>query len=127
MSKASIAPATPAVPVDVPSKVAEPTQEPAPEVKDKEPVHGNDNNVQEDDEVDVIDYTKMPAALDAKFDQLDKEGGVRPTTIKPGTVWRKKFQKALLAQPSEKSLNKDGLRDEKNKAFDLLDALSKSG
>eukprot|EP01108_Squamamoeba_japonica_P001163 TRINITY_DN1469_c0_g1_i14.p1 TRINITY_DN1469_c0_g1~~TRINITY_DN1469_c0_g1_i14.p1 ORF type:complete len:141 (+),score=57.20 TRINITY_DN1469_c0_g1_i14:617-1039(+) len=61
------------------------------------------------------------------FDKHDKEGGVRPTTIKPSAVWRKKFQKALLAQPSEKSLGKDDLRSEKNKAFDLLDALSKSG
>jgi hypothetical protein len=52
---------------------------------------------------------------------------VRPTKVLPGDVWRKKFQKALLAKASETSLGKDALRTEKNKAFDLLDALSKSG
>jgi hypothetical protein len=52
---------------------------------------------------------------------------VRPTKVLLGEVWRKKFQKALLAKPTETSLGKDELRTEKNKAFDLLDALSKSG
>jgi hypothetical protein len=52
---------------------------------------------------------------------------VRPTKVEPGDVWRKKFLKSLLAKPSETSLGKDELRTEKNKAFDLLDALSKSG
>jgi hypothetical protein len=65
--------------------------------------------------------------IDAKFDKLDEDGAVRPTKVLLGEVWRKKFQKALLAKPSETSLGKDELRTEKNKAFDLLDALSKSG
>jgi hypothetical protein len=65
--------------------------------------------------------------IDAKFDKLDEEGAVRPTKVLLGEVWRKKFQKALLAKPTETSLGKDELRTEKNKAFDLLDALSKSG
>ena len=33
----------------------------------------------------------------------------------------------MLAKPSEVSLSKDGLKSEKNRAFDLLDALTKSG
>jgi hypothetical protein len=69
----------------------------------------------------------VPAAIDAKFDKLDEDGAVRPTKVLPGEVWRKKFLKSLLAKPSETSLGKDELRTEKNKAFDLLDALSKSG
>ena len=105
--------------------------EPAAEAEPSEKAAENkpsDQNVA-DDEADelLIDYTQMPGKMDGLFNVHDKEGGVRPTKIKPGTVWRKKFQKALLAQPSEKSLDKDGLRDEKNMAFDLLDALSKSG
>jgi hypothetical protein len=79
------------------------------------------------DEEAAIDYTQVPAAIDAKFDALDEDGAVRPTKVLLGEVWRKKFQKALLAKPSETSLGKDELRTEKNKAFDLLDALSKSG
>jgi len=79
------------------------------------------------DEDAAIDYTQVPAAMDAKFDKLDDDGAVRPTKLLLGETWRKKFQKALLAKPSETSLGQDGLRSEKNKAFDLLDALSKSG
>jgi hypothetical protein len=87
-------------------------------------VPGQDDFV---DEEAAIDYTQVPAAIDAKFDKLDEDGAVRPTKVLPGDVWRKKFLKALLAKPSETSLGKDELRTEKNKAFDLLDALSKSG
>jgi hypothetical protein len=91
----------------------------------KEPgVPGKDDFV---DEEAAIDYTQVPAAIDAKFDELDEDGAVRPTKVAPGDVWRKKFLKSLLAKPSETSLGKDELRTEKNKAFDLLDALSKSG
>jgi hypothetical protein len=91
----------------------------------KEPgVAGQDEFV---DEEAAIDYTQVPAALDAKFEEYDEDGAVRPTKVLLGEVWRKKFQKALLAKPSETSLGKDELRTEKNKAFDLLDALSKSG
>ena len=99
-------------------------------VESKEPAKKPDVVGAKDDFVDdeaAIDYTQVPSKLDAKFDKLDEEGAVRPTKILPGDVWRKKFQKALLAKPSETSLGKDGLRTEKNKAFDLLDALSKSG
>jgi hypothetical protein len=87
-------------------------------------VDGKDDFV---DEEAAIDYTQVPAAIDAKFDKLDEDGAVRPTKVMLGEVWRKKFQKALLAKATETSLGKDELRTEKNKAFDLLDALSKSG
>ena len=122
----------PAPPPPAPTPQAAPADnappEPAPsDDNNKEPGVGADDGFVDEEAEGLIDYTKMPSEMDAKFDKLDKEGGVRPTTIKPATVWRKKFQKALLAKPSEKSLTKDGLRDEKNKAFDLLDALSKSG
>jgi hypothetical protein len=82
---------------------------------------------QQNDEEAAIDFTQVPAAIDAKFDKLDEDGAVRPTKVEPGDVWRKKFLKSLLAKPSETSLGTDELRTEKNKAFDLLDALSKSG
>ena len=104
-----------------PAKPAEPDKaaEPA-----KPKVPGQDEFV---DEEAAIDYTQVPAKIDAKFDKLDEDGAVRPTKVLPGEVWRKKFLKSLLAKPSETSLGKDELRTEKNKAFDLLDALSKSG
>eukprot|EP01108_Squamamoeba_japonica_P001161 TRINITY_DN1469_c0_g1_i1.p1 TRINITY_DN1469_c0_g1~~TRINITY_DN1469_c0_g1_i1.p1 ORF type:complete len:268 (+),score=105.65 TRINITY_DN1469_c0_g1_i1:166-969(+) len=121
---APVAAAAPA-PAPVPPSESAPEVADAPEEPAKEPGVGEDDGFV--DESADIDYTQVPAKLDGMFEKYDKEGGVRPTTIKPSAVWRKKFQKALLAQPSEKSLGKDDLRSEKNKAFDLLDALSKSG
>jgi hypothetical protein len=104
------------------SEVVEPAK--AASSTDGKKVAGKDDFV---DEEAAIDYTQVPSKMDAKFDKLDEEGAVRPTKVMLGEVWRKKFQKALLAKPTETSLGKDALRTEKNKAFDLLDALSKSG
>jgi hypothetical protein len=88
----------------------------------------------------------VPTKLDSSLLALDVDGAVRATTITVGnqhtiqftfnvftilidihfsidTTWRLKYLKGLLSQPSEKSLAKDSLHTEKNKAFDLLDAL----
>jgi hypothetical protein len=137
MAMASMAP-EPMVMMDEMSIGGDMAFEPAPEIADAPADDGkaasSDDNAAKvagkDDFVDeeaAIDYTQVPAKIDAKFDKLDEEGAVRPTKVLLGEVWRKKFQKALLAKPSETSLGKDELRTEKNKAFDLLDALSKSG
>eukprot|EP01104_Vermistella_antarctica_P016952 TRINITY_DN590_c0_g1_i2.p1 TRINITY_DN590_c0_g1~~TRINITY_DN590_c0_g1_i2.p1 ORF type:complete len:948 (+),score=314.10 TRINITY_DN590_c0_g1_i2:144-2987(+) len=84
-----------------------------------------------DDEDDVpeglIDYTQVPQALERKFGALDEDGALRPTIIKPGTVWERRAQKALLAKPHDETLRKDEQKREREKAFDLLDALSRSG
>jgi hypothetical protein len=75
----------------------------------------------------VVDYTKIPNQLEKKYEELDVDGALRPTIINPGTVWTRRFQKSLLAEPETKSLSKDEQGKERNKAFDLLDALTKSG
>jgi hypothetical protein len=75
----------------------------------------------------LVDYTQVPQQLEQQFEKLDKEGALRPTIINPGTTWRKKAQKALLAKPTESTLNLDGQKEERNQAYDLLDALSRSG
>jgi hypothetical protein len=88
-----------------PKPLPEPAKPAQPSAKAKAPgVPGKDDFV---DEEAAIDYTRIPAAIDAKFDKLDEDGAVRPTKVEPGDVWRKKFQKALLAKPSETSLGKD--------------------
>jgi hypothetical protein len=73
------------------------------------------------------DYTAIPGALERRFEQLDKEGAVRPTIINPGSMWTKRAQKALLADPTTSTLGVDEQKREKSRAFDLLDALSRSG
>jgi len=65
--------------------------------------------------------------MDKKFEALDVDSALRPTIINPGKVWSKNYQKALLAAPSSTSLSKEEQKTERNKAFDLLDALSRSG
>ena len=73
------------------------------------------------------DYTKLPAELDRKFEALDDDGALRPTIINPGEVWTRSSQKGLLTAPTQTTLRAAEQKAEKNRAFDLLDALTKSG
>lgn len=75
----------------------------------------------------AVDFTKLPAALDAKYEQHDIDSALRPTKLKLGEAWQRSAQKALLSKPSKSTLNAELQTQEKNKAFDLLDALSRSG
>merc|ERR1712039_200964 len=65
--------------------------------------------------------------LDAQFEQLDTDSALRPTIINPSSSWTKKAQKSLLAKPETTTLGGDQQKEEKDAAFDLLDALTKSG
>lgn len=74
-----------------------------------------------------VDYTRIPAALDRKFEELDEESALRPTIINPGDVWSRTSQRGLLSDPVIANLHAREQATERNKAFDLLDALSRSG
>jgi len=98
--------------------------------KESQPAELGTNNPHDENGDDVgsgVDYTKIPGALEKRFEAVDKEGAVRPTIINPGSTWTKRAQKALLAEPSTTSLGVDEQKSEKSRAFDLLDALSRSG
>lgn len=70
------------------------------------------------------DYTLIPQKLEQVFAQ---SSCVRPVIITPDNEWPKLSSQSLL-QPLEASvLGTEELKTEKNKAFDLIDALSKSG
>jgi hypothetical protein len=59
---------------------------------------------------------------------VDSEGcSIRPTIINPGKVWTKSSRKSLLASPTTDRLSSDAQAKERSAAFDLLDALTKSG
>merc|ERR1719217_1609893 len=73
------------------------------------------------------DYTEVPKEMDRQFEALDKDGLLRPTIINPSDVWTKKAQKALLGKPQTSTLYSDDQLSETQKAFDLLDALTRSG
>ncbi|CAE7666979.1 unnamed protein product [Symbiodinium microadriaticum] len=73
------------------------------------------------------DYTQVPVEMDQRFEKLDTDNSLRPTIINPGERWTKQSQKALLASPSTSQLSKAEQKTEREAAFDLLDALTKSG
>jgi len=73
------------------------------------------------------DYTQVPREMDQRFERLDVDAALRPTIIKPADTWTKRAQKALLAKPTTETLRKDEQKRERDAAFDLLDALTKSG
>lgn len=74
-----------------------------------------------------LDFTSLPAELDAKLAAVDSDGALRPTKITVQPRWMKRFQPALLAAQSVKWLEAEEQKREKQAAFDLLDALSRSG
>jgi len=76
---------------------------------------------------DKLDYSKLPVELDRRLAELDTDAAMRPTKIIVADTWRKKAQKALLASPADSVLQKAEQDTEKQKAFDLLDALSRAG
>eukprot|EP00797_Seminavis_robusta_P005680 Sro1379_g267670.2 (539) ;mRNA; r:2054-3670 len=81
-----------------------------------------------DDEEGTLDFTKIPKQLDAKFEVHDKDNSLRATIIKASDAWQRKRQENLLVKVGElQSMYPDEIKSEKDKAFDLLDALTRSG
>ena len=76
---------------------------------------------------DAVDYTRLPGELDQKFEALDTDGALRATIINPGEPWTRTAQKGLLGAAKTARLSASEQTTEKHRAFDLLDALTKSG
>eukprot|EP01064_Diplonema_japonicum_P032087 TRINITY_DN595_c0_g3_i4.p1 TRINITY_DN595_c0_g3~~TRINITY_DN595_c0_g3_i4.p1 ORF type:complete len:1036 (+),score=353.99 TRINITY_DN595_c0_g3_i4:34-3141(+) len=73
------------------------------------------------------DISKLPEKLEEKYKEFDEDNCLRPTIIKTGPHWWRKVQKTLLSPAEEEALDGEGQKKERNKAFDLLDALTRSG
>lgn len=73
----------------------------------------------------VRDYTGVPPVIEELLAECDLES-LRPTTIQPGETWTRK-QKNLLSRVITSKLKQEQQTIERNKAFDLIDALSRSG
>jgi hypothetical protein len=73
----------------------------------------------------MVDFTRFPSLLDRRYEELDSDCVLRPTIINPGSVWSKKSY--FMSEAETKLLHNNDQVLEKNAAFDLLDALSKSG
>ena len=76
---------------------------------------------------EFVDYTRLPHELNAAFDKQDLFDCLRPTKMAAGETWSKTEQDGLLSKPKSRSLSQESQRNERERAFDLLDALSRSG
>lgn len=76
---------------------------------------------------DATDLTQLPALLDRRLEALDEDDAMRPTILDVGDTWLRTAQKSLLAAPATEALGASAQKSEREKAFDLVDALTKSG
>uniref|UniRef100_A0A0G4FDD4 Uncharacterized protein n=1 Tax=Chromera velia CCMP2878 TaxID=1169474 RepID=A0A0G4FDD4_9ALVE len=75
----------------------------------------------------VEDYTQLPVKMDKSFERLDSDAALRPTPIAVGPQWSRTRKAGLLDKPKKTTLGTDEQKTEKNRAFDLIDALTVSG
>ena len=78
-------------------------------------------------EQETIVFATMPKVLNKAIELHDKNASIRSTTIGIGKDWTRNRQKNLLSKPETSSLEESEIASEKARAFDLLDALSRSG
>lgn len=116
----------PSKPVAKPVEPAKPVEQPSSESKPEEKVNDKNYESGQSDE-SVLDFTKIPTKLDQQFEKLDTDAAVHATIIKTGKSWTKKYQKTLLGNVLSSTLDVDKQKEERNEAFDLLDALTRSG
>ncbi len=76
-----------------------------------------------------FDFTAVPHLLDANFDSFGNGSVLRSVIIRPGHPWSRQRQPSLVARalPLALPIYEDGTKSEMRKAFDLMDALTKSG
>lgn len=83
------------------------------------------------DDGKCTDLTKIPNILNSKFELFGSDekygGALRSTIINTSESWTKNFRHNLLSKLQKSALTSDMKKAERNKAFDLLDALSRSG
>jgi hypothetical protein len=74
-----------------------------------------------------VDFTKIPKILDATIERFDKDSTLRSTKLKSSDSWSRKRQPDLLTKATTNTLYGSDVKSESNKAYDLLDAISRSG
>lgn len=87
----------------------------------------NNESLREVAVVKLTDYTAIPAILDERVFKYDEDASLRATILKAGSNWLRHSQKGLLGDRTLESLDSGIQTAERQKAFDLLEALSKSG
>jgi hypothetical protein len=87
--------------------------EASPEIKSKNP--------------SATDLSALPHLLQKSFDLHGSSDSVRPGIIRAGASWTRQRRESLFSPSRQVALNSDHQLAEKQRAFDLLDALTRSG
>ena len=74
-----------------------------------------------------LDLTAMPAMLAKRFDEMQGGSELRPMTITASDEWTRWTTPPLARESKRELLDAARLVTERDKAFDLVDALSRSG
>ena len=128
ISASASASAPPPAPTPTPSpSTPAPADAPPAETPQEEKTPGIEESSGEVGEGIFEDLTKVPALLDSRSEELDLDSALRPTIINLGKVWTLESQKNILSAMQSSTLRANEQKTQKDKAFDLLDALSRSG
>lgn len=73
------------------------------------------------------DLSALSNKLQNYFDQYSSSQSIRPGIIRTGPIWKKQHQENFFTPSREIQFNSEEQRKEKQRAFDLLDALTRSG
>jgi hypothetical protein len=82
---------------------------------------------QETSEEDMLDYTKIPVLMDSTFEAVDSDNCMKAAILKLDATWSLKHASSLLEEPKACTLDVAAQTKARDAAFDLLDALSRSG
>ena len=77
--------------------------------------------------LESLDISGLPGKLEAQFSAHESARCLRPTIVTVESHWTKKFQKSIIAAEESERLGAEEQRREQQRAFDLLDALTKAG
>jgi len=100
-------------------------------VNNRDSMNQNEGNVLLDLDSGISDFSAIPKALDSAFEKYtdqEKYGGtLRNVTLKTSSTWTKKTKPNILRPVETLVIGSDLQKVERDRAYDLLDALSKSG
>ena len=75
----------------------------------------------------AMDISQIPSILEKRFEAEDTDDALRPTIIKTGDCWLLSSREGLLKEPELVAVFEEDQKELKNRAFDLLDAITRSG
>tara|TARA_R110002050_G_scaffold120711_3_gene238846 strand:+ start:5124 stop:6152 length:1029 start_codon:yes stop_codon:yes gene_type:complete len=109
------------------------------DMKNDEKVEGKDEekekrNVMEQTQLQLLekkltmrdDYTKIPKELERRFDDREANSALRPTIVSFGDPWER-VGVSFSGEEKKEILTSEDLAEERQVAFDLLDAITCSG